>query len=345
MKAVLLKKEKNSLGHYIVRPEHVETPRLTEPGTVLIKLAAAALNHRDVWMTQGLYPGLQFDSVLGADGAGTVVGAHSEADKARWIGRRVLINSSYHWGPDHMRPSKDFKILGLKPLPGTLAEYIVVPVGQIAEVPQHLDFIQAAAIPLAGITAYRAVFTKGQVEKGRRVLVTGIGGGVALFALQFALAAGAKVWVTSSSDDKIQRAIKLGATGGANYTQDNWDTKLLKEAGPFDSIIDSAGGDNVVLYVKMLGMGGTLSFYGATAGRDTSLILPLVFLKNVDIRGVSMGSDTDFTGMMKLIADTKLVPVVDSVRPFSKTTDAFEEMRLGKQFGKLVIDISTKSSL
>jgi len=216
MKAVLLKKDTHAdTGFYQVRVEDVSSPQAT-PGTVLVQLHAAALNHRDVWMTEGLYPGLQFDSILGSDGAGTVVGLGSEAEKV-WLGKRVIINSSYNWGADEARPGKGFGILGAKPLPGTLAQFIVVPVEQLAEIPAHLDFHQAAAIPLAGLTAYRAVFTKGEVKKGSRVLVTGIGGGVALFALQFAVAVGAKVYVTSSSEEKIKKALALGAVGGANY--------------------------------------------------------------------------------------------------------------------------------
>lgn len=208
--------------------------------------------------------------------------------------------------------------------------------------------------------------------------MTGIGGGVALFAMQFAVAVGAKVFVTSSSDEKIKKAIQLGAAGGVNYThgiviefcpslgshlfpcsdcfpflpspfsfrhKDNWNSKILKEAGgPFDTVVDGSAGDSLNMYLKMLNVGGILSLYGSTAGNG-SILLPLVFLKNIDIRGVAMGTPKEFNAMMKLIEETKLVPVVDSVRPFAQAPEAFEEMRKGKQFGKLVLDIGTKSAL
>ena len=120
----------------------------------------------------------------------------------------------------------------------------------------------------------------------------------------------------------------------------------MKEAGgPFDVVVDGAGGDAMNLYLRMLNAGGILSHYGATAGNGSPLLLPLVFLKNTDIKGVAMGSAKEFTAMVKLIDQSKLLPVVDSVRPFAKTPEAFEEMRHGKQFGKLVIDIGTKSQL
>jgi len=120
----------------------------------------------------------------------------------------------------------------------------------------------------------------------------------------------------------------------------------MKEAGgPFDVVVDGAGGDAMNLYLRILNVGGILSHYGATAGNGGALILPLVFLKNTDIRGVAMGSPKDFSSMVNIVAQTKLLPVVDSVRPFAKTPEAFEEMRRGKQFGKLVIDIGTKSQL
>ncbi|RUS14800.1 LOW QUALITY PROTEIN: chaperonin 10-like protein, partial [Endogone sp. FLAS-F59071] len=223
-----------------------------EANHVLIKLQAASYNHRDEWIRQGLYPGIQVrekrwicqilllrpnlaitpqaGSILGSDGVGIVVN-----DDNQLTGQRVIIYPSVGWEKDPRGPEGKFAILGLLPLPGTFAEYIAVPSVDVFPTPAHLTNAEAAALPLAGLTAWRATFTKAQVKSGDHVLITGIGkhltgitksrilgisfngGGVALAALQFAVAAGANVYVTSSDESKIKRAIELGAKGGVNY--------------------------------------------------------------------------------------------------------------------------------
>jgi len=186
-------------------------------------------------------------------------------------------------------------VTGLLPLPGTLAEYIVVPVEMLAIKPAHLSWPETASLPVAGLTAYRATVTKAQVKKGDNVLVTGIGGGVALFALQFAAALGANVYVTSSSDDKIAFAKSLGAKGGVNYKHADWASKLKEQLdGDLDSVVDGAGGDAVNTYIKLLKRGGIISMYGATVGLCDKLNITIMFLKNVEIRGATMGSPSEF---------------------------------------------------
>ena len=211
------------------------------PGEAVVALKAAALNRRDYWITQGMYPGIQLPVVLGSDGAGVVtqVGDGVSQDLLQ---HEVVINPGWNWGAGDAAQSNDFRILGM-PDNGTFAEEVKVPAEYILDRPQHLSWHEAAALPLAGVTAYRAVFTQGRLQPGERVLISGVGGGVATFALQYALAAGATVVVTSSSADKISKAIDLGATAGFDYTVDGWHKQLLSEHGPSDLIIDSAGGD------------------------------------------------------------------------------------------------------
>ena len=173
-------------------------------GEVRVRVRAAALNHRDVWIKTGQYAGLKWPVIPGSDGAGTV-DAVGDGVSPVWIGRDVVVNPSFGWGDDARAQGREFSILGL-PRDGTLAEQIAVPMVQIAAKPAHLGWAEAAALPLAGLTAWRALFARAQVRAGECVLVSGIGGGVALFALQFAQAAGAQVWVTSSAPEKIARA-------------------------------------------------------------------------------------------------------------------------------------------
>ena len=165
-------------------------------GEALVRIAAAALNHRDVYISHGQYPGIETPIILGSDGCGTVEAV--SGDGADWVGKEVIINPSLNWGDDPRVQGDDFSILGL-PRSGTFAGYVTVPIENLAVKPPHLAAEAAAALPLAGVTAWRALMTRGAMRSGDRVLISGVGGGVALFALQFAVAGGAEVYVTSGS--------------------------------------------------------------------------------------------------------------------------------------------------
>ena len=320
-----------------LRLRAVPTPA-PAPGEVLVQLHAAALNHRDVWIQKGQYAGLKFPIILGSDGAGTVR-AVGEGGEAGLRGQRVLLNPGLNWGDNPRAQGKDFTILGL-PHDGTFAEYVRVPARSVHPLPAHLSFAQAAALPLGGLTAYRAVFTRAQLQPGERVLISGVGGGVALLALQMAVAAGAEVWVTSSSEAKIARAVALGARGGADYRAAQWPADLTQRAGGgFDVIVDSAAGEGFNDLVDAAVPGGRLVFYGATQGDIPNLAARKVFWKQLSILGSTMGTEQDFAGLLALVNEQKLVPHLDEIIPWHEGEAALRRMDDGAQFGKIVLRI------
>ncbi len=318
---------------------HSEVPDPTpEAGEVVVEVRAAALNHRDVWIKQGEYAGLKFPCIPGSDGAGVVTAVGAGVDRA-WVGQDVIINPSLDWGVSEHAQGNKFSILGL-PRAGTLAEKVAVPATQLAPKPAHLSWEEAAALPLAGLTAYRAVFSRAEVKPNERVLVTGIGGGVALFALQFAVAQRAAVWVTSSSDEKIARAAASGARGGFNYTKPEWAIEAAKAPWLFDVIIDSAGGEGFQQLVDLAAPGGRIVFFGATRGNAPGIALRKIFWRQISLLGTTMGSPADWTAMTQFVTQQELRPVVCDVFPFTHCDDAFALMQRGGQFGKIVIRIN-----
>ena len=312
------------------------TPLVAAPGEVIVQLKAASLNRRDYFITQGLYPGIKPPVVLGSDGAGVVSQLGDGVDPA-WAGQEVVINPGLDWGDDEASQAKEFHILGL-PRDGTFATEVSVPVSQLHPKPTHLSWHEAAALPLAGVTAYRAVFSHGELQAGDTVLITGIGGGVATFALQFAVAAGAKVWVTSSSAEKIARAVECGAAGGFDYRQENWSKGFGKSAEAPGLIIDSAGGPGYASLVNLAAPGGRIVNYGATAGPPEKLDLFKVFWKQLRLQGSTMGSPRDFSGMLEFMTQHGIRPLVDATFPLADGNRAIEAMKSSPQFGKYVIE-------
>lgn len=254
------------------------------------------------------------------------------------MGKRVVIDPGTGWGVSEREPTYEYRIIGMQPDGGTFAEFIAVKASQVYEAPAHLTDEEAAALPLAGVTAFRATITKGCVDKGHTVLVPGIGGGVALSCMQFALAKGARVFVTSSSPAKIERAKGLGAAGGVLYTDADWTTQLVDMAGSaFDAVIDGAGGDHLPGYFRVLKMGGIVASYGATNGPPKRLPLARMFLQNQELRGSTMGSPREFRAMLDLVTEHKIRPVVDCVLPLEEHHAAFEKLSKSSQFGKVVL--------
>lgn len=304
----------------------------------LVRVRAAAFNRRDWWIQQGQYSGLKFPIVLGSDGAGIVeqVGA---ADYQRWLGREVVINPSLSWGEQQAFQGKAFHILGL-PQDGTFAEYVRVPIANLHEKPSHLSFEEAAALPLGGLTAYRALFGRAALMAGEKVLIVGVGGGVATFALQMAVHAGAVVYVTSSTASKIERAKALGASGGVLYTEANGVQRLQEEAGGFDVIVDSALGAAFASHLDLANPGGRIVFFGGTAGNIPELNARKLFWKQLSLLGTTMGSPIDFTHMLAFVNKHQLKPLVDSVYSLKDAESALRQMDSSTQFGKIVLKIS-----
>jgi len=316
--------------------KEVDKPTLA-PGEALVQIKAAALNRRDYWITIGKYAGIKYPTILGSDGAGLVAEVGSDADK-HLIGQEVIINPGYGWGDDPNFQSDNFKILGL-PDNGTLAEYVKVQAKHLHAKPSHLTWEQAAALPLAGVTVYRGLFTKGKLQKGQKVLVTGVGGGTGTMALQFAHAAGCQVFVTSGSGEKIERAKQLGAAAGVNYKAQDWVEQLQLLSGGFDVIIDSALGDGFAKLPDLCRPGGRMVVFGGTAGNFPPLNGRKIFWRQLQIIGTMMGNEDDFKAMVAFVNEHKIIPAVDEIYPLSNAAEAIAKMEKSTQFGKIVITV------
>jgi len=309
--------------------------RVLNPGEVRVLIKAAALNHRDEWCRKGLYPNLTDGTVLGSDGAGIISELGAGVD-ASFLGKEVIINPALNWGQNQKVQSSSFEILGM-PRNGTLAESVIVPAHRTHPKPSHLTWEEAAALPLAGLTAYRAITYQGHLEKGENLLVTGFGGGVAQFAAQFGLALGANLFITSSKAQKIKKGIDLGAKSGFNYLDPNWINQALEETGGFDLIIDSAAGDGLNHLLQVIKPGGKIVFFGATLGNPSKLEARKIFWNQIKLIGTTMGSDEDFLNMLHLVNEYQIKPIVDSVYSFDSAVEAFDRMRDGEQLGKIVL--------
>lgn len=325
----------------LVGPGQIEWREIEKPsastGKALVRMKAASLNRRDEWIKEGKYPNIRYGGILGSDGSG-VVEAVGDSNGEAWIGKEVIINPNVNWGPDPDVQSKNYSILGM-PVNGTFAEYCLVDVDRLEPKPFHLDIVHAAAIPLGGLTAFRALFRQGGLRGGQNVLISGFGGGVAQFCFLFAQAAGANVYVTSGSDAKIARALKLGAKGAYNYKKESNYSELWKTKGGFDLVIDSAGGDQFNNFIKILKPNGKIVFYGATNGLPSKIDLYRMFWNHLTLQGTTMGNDHEFKEMLVFIGKHQIRPIVDSIRPFSKLSDSFADITLPNKVGKIVFQV------
>ncbi|KAF2659564.1 NAD(P)-binding protein [Lophiostoma macrostomum CBS 122681] len=337
--------------YYPLEKITIDTPT---PGDnqVVISLTAAALNHRDLFIRQHLYPGTTFGVPLLADGVGIVTSTGSSAKK--WLNKRVVLNPGKGWkdSPDGPEDPKGYAILGgTKTNPaGTLAEVVLMDESELEEAPEHLSDEEAAAFPLCGLTAWRALFVKsGNAKPGHNILITGIGGGVALMALSFAVAQGCNVFVTSGDQEKIHKAKELGAAGGVSYKEKGWEKKLQEILPPnrkwLDAIIDGAGGDVVSKGTRLLKAGGVISVYGMTISPKMDFLMGAV-LRNIEVRGSTMGSRKEFADMVEFIKKKNMKPVVSrSVTglDIEAIDGLFDDMKNSSQFGKLVVNIGKGS--
>ena len=333
MKAVLFKGK-----GYPLEVTDIKKPKPIKD-QVLIKLTHAALNHRDLWIIQEQEQHFPNGIILGSDGCGVIEDVGEDAD-TMLIGMEVVINPSLEWGSNPVVQGDKFKILGF-PDNGTFAEYIVVSKNYIFEKPEHLSFAESAAVPLSALTAYRALFSKARLRAKEKVLITGVGGGAALWALQFAVAYQGRVYVTSGSDEKLARAKELGAIAGFNYKDPEWAAKAQKESGGgFDIIIDSAGGSDFSKLIDIAMPGGRIVNFGRTAGNITEINTRSLYWKQISIHGTTMGTRDEFLSMLDFLESRNLKPVVDKTYPLSQFQDAIQRLESGNQVGKIVLEIA-----
>ena len=332
MKAVVLEELG---GPDNLKVKEVDTPE-PGPGEVRVKLRNSALNRRDYWITVGRYPRTDLPCIAGSDGAGTIDAVGEGVDGGN-IGREVVVYPARDWGDSEAVSGPDFRVLGM-PDQGTFAEYICCPATDAYDKPAHLDWEQAAAVPLAGLTAWRAVVTQAEVQAGQTVLVTGAGSGVSTFAIQWAAALGAEVYVTSGTEEKIERAKAIGAAAGISYRQEDYHKTLRKQAGGFNAIIDSAGGDDMNKLLGTLRPAGRFVFFGATLGvPSTGLEIPRLFFNQTRIQGTMMGSNAEFKAMLDFTGAKKIEPVIDRVLPMNEAVAAHKLLESFSQTGKVVL--------
>ncbi len=307
--------------------EHPDpTPRA---GEVLVELRAAALNRRDTIVRQGVYE-FPFPYVLGSDGAGV----------RRDTGEEVVVLPSVAWGDDEAAPGPDFQILG-GPDDGTHAELISIAEENIFPKPARFSWQEAAAFPLAGLTAYRALFTRAQLVAGETVAVLGAGSGVSTIAVQLAAQAGARVFVTSSEQEKIDRAKEVGAEAGVDYTADGWVDELrgLTGGAGVDVVVDSVG-STWPESLASLSPGGRVVCFGATGGTEAQLQVRPFYFGQASLLGTTMGSPREFAALLDVIDRGDWAPVIDSVRPLADAAEAHRRLESRQHFGKLVFDVS-----
>lgn len=309
---------------------------LPQQDEVLVKVEASGLNHRELWIQKGLYPGMKLPCILGADGTGTVVELGSGVD-TEWLEKKVILYPAYEWGNDESAPSRKFRVLGM-PDPGTMAEYIAIPVSNLVEKPTYLSWEEAAAIPVAGLTAWRALTRHGKIKKGDNILITGIGGGVAQAGLAIALAFEANVYVTSSSPEKIEFAQSLGAKGGVNYRDSDWNVQMKELSGGIDIVLDSSPSPVLDDYYRFMKYGGRIVVYGSTGAPKTTINVSKFFLRHIQFIGTAMGSPTEFKALLHFMDRHKIRPLIHANYKLENAIDAFEALKKGTQIGKIVIN-------
>ena len=317
------------------------------PRDVVVEVRAAALNHLDVWVRRGR-PGMKITMphVPGSDASGVVAEVGAEAGSVK-IGDEVIINPSFFCGKcefclrGEQSECVTFGILGMS-APGTFAQKVVVPAKNVYPKPRHLDFIAAAALPLSHQTAWRMLMSRAVLRCGETVLIHGIGGGVALAALQIANQAGACIIATSSSDEKLGRAAKMGADHTINYKTSDVVARVREITGGrgVDVSFNAVGASAWPIDFEVLRKGGRIVICGVTTGAEVSTNLSQLYSRQIAIFGSTMGSSEDFRLMLKTVDENKLAPVVDSIYSLYDVVAASEKMEAGQQFGKIILSVS-----
>ncbi len=321
-------------GPEAIEPGDWPDPR-PGPGEVVLEVVCASLNRRDVWIRRNPAR-VEWPFILGSDAAG-VVAELGEGVGGLAVGDDVIVLPGVGWGDRDDAPGPGFEIFGVPRL-GTHAERVAVPAECLYPRPAELSWEEAAALPLAGLTAWRALVTRGGVREGATVLVTGAGGGVGTFLIQIARELGARVLVTTSSDQKLARARELGADGGADWRDPEWPAAIRALAGgAVDVVVDSAGAAAFPGAVEVLRDGGTLVNFGDTAGEEARLDLGRLFFGQLSIHGTTLGSPREFAALLEHVARASWRPVVDCVLPLERCRKAHERMDDPDRIGKVVL--------
>lgn len=326
MRAILIESHG---GPEVLRPAERPEPEVPE-GWVLVELRAAALNWHDCLLRQGVYP-FPLPRIPGSDGAGV------RADS----GEEVVVLPSLHWGSDERAPGAAWEILGDQ-TDGTYAELVALPAENVLPKPVGWSFEEAAALTLAGLTAYRALFSRGRLREGETVLVLGAGGGVAGIAVALARMAGARVLVTTSSAAKLEHARGLGADDGVLYTDGDWPSgirDLTSDGQGVDLVVDSVG-STWQESLTALRPGGRLVTFGATGSARTEVDVRRFYFAQQTIVGTTLGSSHDTAGLLSLIeADPDWRPTIDRVLPLEQAAEAHALVERREHTGKVVLSI------
>jgi len=319
-------------------------PPLGSPRDVRVRIHAVALNHLDLFVLRGL-PGMTLRPhwIVCADGAGTVDDIGSDVHGLA-PGDRVLINPGISdrtcefCRAGEQSLCERFRLLG-EHLPGTAAEYVVVPAANLRIVPAGVSWESAAAFPLATLTAWRMVVTRARVQPGETVLIWGIGGGVAIAALQIAKLIGARVWAISSSDAKLARARELGADETFNHRNTDIVNAVRERTGKrgVNVVIDDVGEATWERSLRVLGRGGRLVTCGATSGPMVQTDVRKLFWHQWTVMGSTMGNDRELDAIVAALGEGALVPPIDAVYPLDRAHEAYERLAAGDQFGKIVL--------
>ncbi|WP_250527160.1 NAD(P)-dependent alcohol dehydrogenase [Caballeronia sp. GAWG2-1] len=335
MKAYRLKAGKPyelTLTDYALEP-------VPESDEVLIRIRAAGLNYLDLMVANARFGNVDASFVPGADGAGEIVEVGSRV-KGWKAGDCVIAGMIVDWAAGPLTVANGERLRGVT-MPGSLAEYAVVPATALVAIPAAMPFVQAASLPVAATTAWNAIVA-GNVRPGSTVALLGTGG-VSLFALPLAKAAGARVIIASSSDEKLARARKLGADVTINYrTTPAWDVALLEatEGRGADLVVETVGVATFERSVNAAAIGGTIFVVGLIGGEETKMPLLKVMVKTLRIVGNQTGSTANLADAVKAIAQSRIEPVIDRVFPFDAAQDAYAYLESGGHFGKVVIDVT-----
>jgi NADPH:quinone reductase-like Zn-dependent oxidoreductase len=337
---VLLKRE----GRTVLELQELPSP-VPGPGEALVEVRAAALNHLDLYAQDHHAAESQAPpQIIGSDAAGVVLEVGPGVDSDR-VGEEVVLNPGLSCGHceacqrGEQSECPGFDIVG-RGLSGTFASRVAVPAKNLYPKPPHLGFEEAAALPLAHLTAWRMLVRRGALSPGQSVLIHGIGGGVALAALQLAKLCGAEVIVTSSSGEKLERAARLGADHGIDYgavANVAEEVRTVTGGRGVDLVIDTVGAVTLPSSVGATRNGGRVVVCGATTGAEAAVNVREIFWRQIILLGSTMGSHEDFFRMLQTVTANRITPVIDSVRPLAEASAALERMRQGRQFGKIVL--------